>query len=172
MMHFSSAMLNYRELSVAIVNWEAGLEINSKYQYLFKAIHQSIMHGENLHSVIDSFIRYVYTYSPEDVRNFELVMRAVKTLQADKDIQETIKIMTAKLNQDENTQKLLKTFIESNDLSFVRLKPTAIGGESKKADVPPFGKPSAFDLLDTDVRAYYDNLAAEELDDDSDTETK
>ena len=82
-------------------------------------------------------------------------MRAVKTLQADNDIQETIKIMTAKCKG-----------------SFARAKPTALGGECKNGNVPFTGEPNEWDLLDSDVRAYYDNLAAEELDNDSDSETE
>lgn len=147
---FKSPILGYKELMNMVAQWEDKKEINHHYQYLFRAILNNTPHEKTVHEVINGFTDYVLRGTPEAESYFNIIMLCGSTDLPFPAIKE------------------LSTIFAARDGSFARAKPTAAGGELKKADIPSSGKPSAFDLLDTDVRTHYDNLAAEELDNDED----
>ena len=143
---FTSPILSYQELMSMVTAWEDKKEIKHHYQYLFRAILNVTPHAHTVREVINGFTDYVLHGTPAAERYFNII-----TLCGSKDLPFPA------------VKELSETFA-AREGSFARAKPTSAGGRVGLGIQfnPTTSPPSEWDLLDSDARAYYDDLAARE----------
>ena len=143
---FTSPILSYQELMSMVTAWEDKKEIKHHYQYLFRAILNVTPHAHTVREVINGFTDYVLHGTPAAERYFNII-----TLCGSKDLPFPA------------VKELSETFA-AREGSFARAKPTSAGGRVGWGIQfnPTTSPPSEWDLLDSDARAYYDDLAARE----------